>query len=155
MTMIEGSCLCGNVRYSASETAGPMAHCHCQQCRKAHGAAFATILPVRAAGFRWISGEASLSCFESSPGKKRWFCKSCGSQLISTRDAISDSLLLRAGCIDQGYESRPVAHGWVESIPAWDEISDQLPQFERGLPGAPPGASREATARRPVEPEAE
>ena len=86
--MIEGSCLCGAVRYSVAEAAGPLVHCHCRTCRKAHGAAFSTVLPVRANGFRWLSSEARLAHFESSPGKKRWFCSRCGSQLISTRDAL-------------------------------------------------------------------
>ena len=105
--MIEGSCLCGAVRYRAVETAGPMANCHCRMCRKAHGAAFSSILPVRRAGFRWLAGEEGLARFESSPGKRRWFCSTCGSHLISTRDADQRSLLVRAGTIDCGYEAPP------------------------------------------------
>jgi len=137
--MIEGSCLCGGVRYRAEGVAGPMANCHCQLCRKAHGSAFSTILPVERAGFSWLRGEDQLAHFESSPGKRRWFCSQCGSQLISTRDADDASLLLRAGCIDSGCGSRPVAHGWVEFMAPWHRIGDDLPRFERGFPGAPPG----------------
>ena len=137
--MIEGSCLCGGIRYRAEQSAGPMAHCHCQQCRKAHGAAFSSILPVEREGFRWTEGETRLAHFESSPGKRRWFCGHCGSQLISTRDADDDTLLLRAGCIDRGYQSEGVAHGWIESRAPWYRIRDELPQFERGFPGSPSG----------------
>jgi len=137
--MIEGSCLCGGVRYRAEGAAGPLANCHCQMCRKAHGSAFSTILPVERAGFFWLSGEDQLAHFESSPGKRRWFCSRCGSQLISTRDADDASLLLRAGCIDGGHETGPVAHGWVEFMAPWYQISDDLRRFERGFPGAPPG----------------
>lgn len=145
--MIEGSCLCGEVRYEAAEPAGSMANCHCETCRKAHGAAFSTIVPVKSAGFRWISGENLLSHFESSVGKRRWYCTKCGSQIISTRDAIPESLLLRAGCIDRGFDARPVAHCWVESVPPWNKISDDLPQFERGFPGAPVSAPREHASK--------
>jgi len=137
--MIEGSCLCGGVRYRAEQVAGPMANCHCRMCRKAHGAAFSTILPVKTDGFRWLAGEELLRQFESSPGKRRWFCGTCGSQLISTRDGNDESLLLRAGCIDRGYDAQPVAHGWVEFMAPWNRITDDLPQFGRGFPGAPPG----------------
>lgn len=137
--MIEGSCLCGEIRYQTEKVAGPMAHCHCAMCRKTHGAAFSTILPVQKQGFRWISGEALLARYESSKGKRRWFCSRCGSQLISTRDADGASLLLRAGCIDAGYTSQAVAHGWVEFMAPWHEITDDLPQFGRGFPGSPPG----------------
>ena len=137
--MIEGSCLCGEIVYRAERTAGPMGNCHCRMCRKAHGSAFSTVLPVEADGFRWVRGEAGLQRYESSSGKWRWFCGRCGSQLVSTRDAIPDSLLLRAGSIDSGYDRGPVAHGWVESRATWHEIADELPRFERGFPNAPPG----------------
>jgi ribosomal protein S18 acetylase RimI-like enzyme len=139
--MIQGSCLCGSARYQVQEAAAPMANCHCQMCRKAHGSAFSTILPVKRAGFRWLSGEDLLAHFESSPGKRRWFCSRCGSQLISTRDGDEDSLLLRAGCIDSGYQGEPVAHGWVEFAAPWYEVGDDLPRFERGFPGSPAGAA--------------
>jgi hypothetical protein len=123
-----------------------MVHCHCEMCRKAHGATFSTILPVERAGFEWIAGEEELRHFESSPGKRRWFCSRCGSQLISTRDADEDKLLLRAGCIDAAPQMKPAAHGWVAFKAAWHEIEDELPRFERGFPGAPPGVDRERKA---------
>lgn len=137
--MIEGSCLCGVVRYQVERTAGPLVNCHCQMCRKAHGATFSTILPVEKTGFRWTDGEAHVSDYESSPGKHRWFCSRCGSQLISTRDADDRTLLLRAGCIDSGYDEPAVAHGWTDFKAPWHEIDGELPQFERGFPGSPPG----------------
>jgi hypothetical protein len=137
--VIEGSCLCGGIRYRAEQVAAPSANCHCQMCRKAHGTAFSTIVPVEKAGFRWSVGEELLAHYESSPGKRRWFCSRCGSQLISTRDADDASLLLRAGCIDSGHTSAVVAHGWVEFMAPWHRITDELPRFERGFPGSPPG----------------
>jgi hypothetical protein len=116
-----------------------MANCHCSTCRRAHGTAFSTVLPVAKAGFRWTSGEELLRWYESSPGKKRWFCGTCGSHLISTRDANTESVLLRAGSIDGDPGLRPIAHAWVGSKADWWEIPDDLQQFEEGFPGAPPG----------------
>lgn len=137
--MIRGSCLCGTVRFEVDGEFDRMTHCHCSMCRKAHGSAYSTILPVAREGFAWLAGEDALSSYESSPGKRRWFCATCGSQLISTRDADADALLLRAGCIDALGDGRPVAHGWVGSMAQWHSIDDELPRFERGFPGAPPG----------------
>jgi hypothetical protein len=108
-------------------------------CRKAHGSAFSTILPVEREGFAWTQGEAELSHYESSPGKRRWFCSHCGSQMISTREGDDANLLLRAGCIDALDGQQPVAHGWVEFKAPWHEIDDELPRFERGFPSSPPG----------------
>ena len=139
MARIRGACLCGSVRYATERARGPMAHCHCAMCRKAHGAAFSTVLPVDRASFRWTRGEEHVRSYESSPGKHRCFCSRCGSQLVSHRDGDEETLLLRAGCIDDDPGLRPVAHGWVGSRAPWFEPSDALPRFERGFPGAPPG----------------
>ncbi|KSR17162.1 methyl-accepting chemotaxis protein [Pseudomonas aeruginosa] len=37
-----GSCLCGALHYRLSSPPHALSHCHCGQCRKAHGAAFAS-----------------------------------------------------------------------------------------------------------------
>jgi hypothetical protein len=103
-------------------------------CRKAHGSAFSSIVASDRADFRWTRGESLLSKFESSPGKWRWFCSRCGSQLISTRESNTDSVLLRAGCIDSGVSAQGVAHCWVGAKAPWHTITDELPQFECGFP---------------------
>ena len=52
-----GGCLCGNLRYRLS--AAPLAamHCHCDNCRKASGAAMLTWLTVNEADLEWLSGK--------------------------------------------------------------------------------------------------
>lgn len=47
--MLTGGCLCGAVRYQLSEKLGPIVYCHCFQCRKASGSAFASNAPINAA----------------------------------------------------------------------------------------------------------
>jgi len=44
--MIKGSCLCGKVQYEFQGEIEEIALCHCSQCRKAQGGAFATNSPV-------------------------------------------------------------------------------------------------------------
>ena len=61
MTALQGSCLCGEVRF---EIDGPLmrsSHCHCRQCQKAHGAPFRTRAQVAAADFRFLAGEELVS----------------------------------------------------------------------------------------------
>jgi len=68
MPVVRGSCLCGGVKY---EIMGPLmrsGHCHCSNCRKAHGAAFRSRARVRVEDFRWMQGEELVRYFESSPG---------------------------------------------------------------------------------------
>lgn len=79
--MHRGSCLCGAVTYEIEAPLGSATHCHCNQCRKAHGAAFATYANVRREHFRFTQGLESVKTFQSSPGVSRTFCQHCGANL--------------------------------------------------------------------------
>ena len=39
---VQGGCYCGDVRFEADLPPKFVAHCHCHNCRRAHGAAFVT-----------------------------------------------------------------------------------------------------------------
>jgi hypothetical protein len=126
--MLTGSCLCGAVRYEVKGELGPIVMCHCAQCRKANGTAFATNSPVKARDFHLLQGSEALAEFESTPGKFRVFCGRCGSPLYSRRAAAPDVLRLRIGTLDTPLDARPSAHIFVDSKAAWWEIDDDLPQ---------------------------
>ncbi len=138
--MLTGSCLCGQVRYAIDGKIGPAGYCHCAQCRKANGSAFAANAPVRTKYFRLLSGEETVREYESSPGKFRAFCAHCGSPIYSRRTSEPDLRRIRLGSLDADPERRPLAHFWVGSKAAWFTITDDLPQYEAGLP--PPDSTR-------------
>ncbi len=126
--MIKGSCLCGAIRYEIRGELGPIVLCHCAQCRKAQGSAFAANAAVRTADFAIVAGSGSLAAYESSPGKKRHFCRDCGSPIISTRDSAPDFVRVRIGTLDSPVGARPSAHIYAASKAGWYEILDRLPQ---------------------------
>ncbi len=43
--MLKGACLCGQIQYEYTGELGPIAMCHCSQCRRAQGSAYATNSP--------------------------------------------------------------------------------------------------------------
>ncbi len=55
--MLEGGCLCGEVRYRVDGPVFRMRHCHCSMCRKAHGASFGTYLNAQAEHVAITRGE--------------------------------------------------------------------------------------------------
>jgi hypothetical protein len=120
------------VAYEVDAPLGPIVHCHCESCRKAHGSAFSSLAPVPRDRFRWTQGAALVSSFESSPGKFRRFCSRCGSQLVADRTAQS-VVLLRLGCLDTPVRDRPKAHIWRTEGASWYDPSLQLPELGRGF----------------------
>jgi hypothetical protein len=138
--MLEGGCLCGGVRFRISGKLGPAGYCHCKQCQRASGSAFAANAPVRTGYFTLLAGDDLVSEYESSPGKFRAFCRRCGSPVYSRRDSEPELRRIRLGTLDSDPERRPLAHVWVGSKAPWHAIADALPQFEAGLPDAVPGS---------------
>ena len=132
--MLEGGCLCGGVRFRVTGKLGPAGFCHCKQCQRASGSAFATNAPARTKYFEITSGPGLVREYESSPGKFRAFCSQCGSPLYSRRSTEPDIRRIRLGTLDSDPERRPLAHVWVSSKAPWYTIHDSLHQFQRGLP---------------------
>ena len=130
---LTGRCLCGAIRYRLCAAPLTLYHCHCQQCRRASGASFATNLLVRSESFELVAGAEALASFESSPGKRRHFCSRCGSPLFSASEATPAIRSVRAGTLDGDPGLRPAGHFHVASRSAWLEIADALPQKAGGL----------------------
>jgi len=132
--MLEGGCLCGGVRFRIHGKLGPAGFCHCKQCQRASGSAFAANAPVRTRYLELSSGSDLLKEYESSPGKFRAFCGRCGSPIYSRRDSEPELRRIRLGSLDSDPERRPLGHVWVRSKAPWYSIGDSLPQYPEGLP---------------------
>ena len=128
----EGGCLCGAIRYCLS--AAPLAtmHCHCDNCRKASGAAMLTWLTVDTADFEWLHGEAQRYSYESehySGTVQRWFCAACGSQLGWHRED-EGTVDLTAGSLDDPGVVEPTHHVFTRGRVRWMKLADDLPRYE-------------------------
>jgi hypothetical protein len=132
-----GGCLCGGVRYEIEGALAPIQLCHCTQCRKAQGTAFAANIPVALSRFCLLKGRDLLREYESSPGKYRAFCSHCGSPVFSRRDSMPQVVRVRAGLLDGDLPTHPATHAWVESNANWWEIQDELPRFDKAMPTPP------------------
>lgn len=127
--MLTGGCLCGAIRFEIDGDIGPITCCHCTQCRRATGTAFATNANVASETHRFTQGADLLAEYESSPGKLRAFCRRCGSPMYSRMVSEPDSLRIRLGTLDQDPGGRPVLHVWTAEKAPWFEINDGLPQL--------------------------
>ena len=129
--MIEGSCLCGAVRFEVEGSFAEAHHCHCSQCRKSHGAAFATYACARAENLRVVTGETSITSYRSSPAVRRSFCGRCGARLFFQHDAAPQLMFVAVGVLDGALAGAlPIdAHVYVASKADWWEIGDDLRRY--------------------------
>ncbi|MBK5396794.1 GFA family protein [Pseudomonas sp. TH39(2020)] len=118
MNSLQGSCLCKAVEYHVDSLDMPISHCHCQTCRKAHAAAFASTAGVMREHFRWTKGQDHLSSYESSPGKLRHFCSVCGSHLMAERLA-QPHVIVRVATLDDDPKMTPQVHIWTSHDVPW------------------------------------
>ena len=132
--MITGHCECGAVSFEIDGEITDFSHCHCSQCRRLHGAAYATFATVATDKFRYLSGEETLGSYASSEKNQRAFCSRCGSNiLVSTADYPAE-LYVAMGVID-GDPAHPDAyHIYASSKAPWHEITDGAPQYDREPP---------------------
>ncbi|MFT5506031.1 MAG: hypothetical protein ACI8XC_003756 [Gammaproteobacteria bacterium] len=133
--MYKGGCHCGKIQYEISGELGKIVCCHCSQCRKSQGSAFATNAPVNASHFHLLQGEEFISEYPTSEDKVRAFCRQCGSPIYSQLKTKPDILRLRIGTLDTPINQKPAAHIFTDSKAEWHDILDDLPQYPEREPG--------------------
>ena len=128
--MFSGHCECGRIQFEVDGEINDFSHCHCSQCRRMHGAAFATYAGVARDKFRYVSGESDIKVYASSATHDRLFCAECGSNILVDLSDEPDSLYLSMGAIDGDPPRPPAYHIFVGSKAVWHKISDDLPQYD-------------------------
>lgn len=130
---MNGKCLCEAIEYQISGSLGPIYHCHCSKCRRWHGSAFRTRASINKSQFAWLRGSDNLSSYKSSEYVTKYFCKSCGSPLISTYENKPDILGIPLGGIEGIADAVPEAHIFVGSKATWYKITDAVAQYDTWL----------------------
>lgn len=118
---MNGSCLCGAVRFRVTAIPHRPSICHCGQCRRQSGHAWASA-QVGSAG---IEIEGEVRWFASSPAVRRGFCPECGSVLFWKRDD-EDRISFSLGSIDGPTGLRVERHIFVADKGDYYEIADGI-----------------------------
>jgi hypothetical protein len=127
-----GRCLCGAVSFELRGALRDVLLCHCVECRRWTGHAFAaTAIPrdglvVRESGaLRWVDSP------ESDCGARRGFCGDCGSSLFWDAPA-RDTVSVAAGALDEPTGLHLLAHVYVSQAGDYYELPDDgLPRHQR------------------------
>ena len=76
---LKGQCLCGAVAVTATHVGNSVGACHCDMCRRWSSGPFMAVDCGRDVS---ITGEESITVYDSSAWAERGFCKTCGSNLF-------------------------------------------------------------------------
>lgn len=127
MSMLEGGCACGAIRY-ASETAPVFAaHCCCRQCQRITGAGHASQFGVPAAAltFRGTPKHYELRA-DSGNTVTSAFCAACGSPIYKRSSGHAGLYFLHAATLDDPSAFRPERVVWASRRQPWDHLDPGL-----------------------------
>ena len=142
---LEGGCECGRVRYRMEGPPIFVNCCHCRQCQKLGGSAFALNAMIEADRIE-LFGDLDTASIEEG-GSAR--CPHCRTLLWGLHPEFGGAIVfVRVGTLDEGERLPPGAHFFTRSKHPWIVLPDGVPSFDT-LPGEsdPPLLSPEAAAR--------
>lgn len=135
MTGRQGGCQCGKLRFEMRGEPRTVAVCHCRDCQKQTGSAFALVVvaPQDQVG---LSGADRTFVTTGDSGRpvERHFCPDCGSPVFMKVTAVPDALVLMGGAFDDVSWLRPGLHFFCDSAQPWLTLPENAKKFPR-LPG--------------------
>ena len=132
MTMITGGCLCGAVRYTAEADPTSATVCHCRDCQKFSGSAFAALVRVSKEN---LTLNGTLKTFSSIGGSGnpllRHFCPECGSSIAEEPGPRPDIFVLNVGTFDNPAMARPSREIFRDDALPWVEVHGDIQSFAK------------------------
>jgi hypothetical protein len=125
--LYKGSCECGAVAYEAEAAVRDVTICHCGQCLRTSGHAWASVsVPADSVS---LTGEENLRWYTSSDIARRGFCTTCGSSLFFERLG-KNRTAIGAGTLQQPTGLKTGKHIFTADKGDYYQISCAAPQFE-------------------------
>jgi hypothetical protein len=136
VTGFTGGCLCGAIRYEVSGAPVRMAICHCDDCRKATGAAFTTNIFVNAADLKILTGVPKHYEHPTDSGATmtKEFCGNCGSQLFGYSSRGPEVKHVKVGTIDDASFVAPQVEVYTIRKLPYVRLQDGIDHYEKNRP---------------------
>lgn len=129
---IAGGCLCGKVRYSADAEPAFVGVCHCKNCQKGIGSAFATVVALPKAA---LSVEGNLKTFndrgDSGKPLYRRFCPECGASVMDEAEAMPGVVMILSGTLDDTSWVKPTMEIFLDSAQLWVKLEGDQQRFAK------------------------
>ena len=140
MSMHEGGCLCGAVRYRVKNPPLQTSACHCTACQRRTGSAFGVGGYFKDGDVEMLRG--TLKSYEHrSDETQRWlrfqFCPECGTTVTWTIEARPGMRAIGLGTFDDPKWLKVDRFGWFRSAQPWVIAPPGVEVFEKGAMQSP------------------
>ena len=108
-----GGCLCGLIRYRVTDEPLTLYACHCTDCQRRTGSAFALSMVVPKGALELLRGEPRRYAVTSSDGRQKngRFCGECSTRLWGEPLKFPQVAVLQPGTLDDTSWLWPIGHG--------------------------------------------
>jgi hypothetical protein len=128
-----GGCQCGAVRYEITGPPKVVYACHCTECQRQSGSAFAMAAVIPQENFRITKGTPEMFARKTSPTKSMecWFCSACGTRLYHLPGGGAyPNRNVKPGTLDDASWLVPAIHFWTRSAQKWVIIPEDAVRHE-------------------------
>lgn len=130
------TCMCGQLRVTASGDPDVVVACSCFECQRRTGSPFGVGAYYARASVLSIEGKHSEYGRATGAGRSltNKFCPDCGTSVLWELDMRPDHIGIAVGCFADPSFPAPVRTVWAENCHHWVKFPDELPVFEQAAP---------------------
>jgi hypothetical protein len=109
-----------------------MGNCHCRDCQRSTGGAYAPMLGVPAPALK-INGHMKFYESRANSGNvvTRGFCSNCGGRVFANSTGYPTIIEIYAGTLDNPSIFKPAEDIYTSSAQPWDFMNPQLRKFAK------------------------
>lgn len=126
---MEGGCSCGVIRYRMATAPMFVNCCHCRDCQRQTGSAFAINAIIEADRVEMLQGQPERVTLPTESGRPHdvYRCPTCQTALWSDYGRRRVLLFLRVGTLDDPAALPPNVHIFTRSKLPWLPLPDDVP----------------------------
>jgi hypothetical protein len=132
MATFEGGCACGAVRYRLTSEPMFVHCCHCEDCQRQTGGAFAINALIETDRIEMLSGAPVAISMPTDSGRPHdiYRCEACATAVWSDYGRRPAMRFVRATTLDDRQALAPDVHIFTRSKLPWVGLPPQVPAFE-------------------------
>lgn len=131
-SFVSGSCFCGEVQYRLTSAPMFIHCCHCRDCQKQSGGAFAINALVEADRVELLAGQTAAVSMPTESGRAHVIhrCAKCQTALWSTYGGRTETRFVRVSTLDDAARFTPDVHIFTRSKLPWVRLPEGARAFE-------------------------